>query len=549
MYNLKNLKLRIIFSASCLFILFCFVGFKVFQKGINNLEPKFVSSKRPELYKEKRYRGIIQDRNGYILATTVNTHDLILNPSLIKNPTKTAKDIKAILKDLSFENIFQKLNSKLKYTKLKKNISHTDYYKILKLGIPGTRIEKSFIRKYPAKNVASHLIGNVDTEGNGVSGIELTKQKDLLSGKNIKLTIHSGVQHIFRNLINKQINKFEAVGGAGVIINVKDGQIFSLVSLPDYDNNKVNFLNEEQKFNKATKGIYELGSTLKIFTAAMALETGLINDKTLIDVSKPIKISSYTIKDHRPIKFSISLPEVIVHSSNIGSAKIAGLLGHVIQEKYIKLLGFDRKLNMDLIELGKPRINNDKKLLSTMTKSYGYGIQISPLHLAFGTAAVINEGFLMEPKIFLSDKVRKQSAKKIFSKNTSEKMRSILRLVVQNKYGTGKKANAIGYLVGGKTGTAHKINSKGNYSKNEKIVAFTGGFPMNKPEFVFTIMIDNPKPQKFSSYRATGGWVVAPLVSKLITRIAPILGVNPDLENKNNNLNQLKNYKIRGAEL
>ena len=128
-------------------------------------------------------------------------------------------------------------------------------------------------------------------------------------------------------------------------------------------------------------------------------------------------------------------------------------------------------------------------------------------------------------------------------------MRSILRLVVQNKYGTGKKANAIGYLVGGKTGTAHKINSKGNYSKNEKIVAFTGGFPMNKPEFVFTIMIDNPKPQKFSSYRATGGWVVAPLVSKLITRIAPILGVNPDLENKNNNLNQLKNYKIRGAEL
>ena len=221
-----------------------------------------------------------------------------------------------------------------------------------------------------------------------------------MSGKNIKLTIHSGVQHIFRNLINKQINKFEAVGGAGVIINVKDGQIFSLVSLPDYDNNKVNFLNEEQKFNKATKGIYELGSTLKIFTAAMALETGLINDKTLIDVSKPIKISSYTIKDHRPIKFSINLPEVIVHSSNIGSAKIAGLLGHVTQEKYLKLLGFDRKLNLDLIELGKPRINNDKKLLSTMTKSYGYGIQISPLHLAFGTAAVINDGFLMEPKIF-----------------------------------------------------------------------------------------------------------------------------------------------------
>ncbi len=550
MYNLKNLKLRIILSASCFIILFSFIGFKIFQKGSNNsIKTNFASPKKIDVNKDKKFRGQIQDRNGYILATTVNTYDLILDPSLIKNPLITAKKISEILTDLSFENIYHKINSRQKYTKLKKNISQSDYLNILKLGIPGTRIEKSYIRKYPAKTVASHLIGNTNTEGNGVSGVEMSKQKDLADGKNINLTIHSGIQHILRNLIYEQIKKFEADGGAGIIMNVNDGEIFSLVSLPDYDNNKVNFLTEEQKFNKATKGIYELGSTLKVFTGAMALESGLINDKTLIDVSEPIKISSYIIKDHRPIKFSINLPEVIVHSSNIGSAKIAGLLGYKIQEKYLKLLGFHQKLNLNLIELGKPRISNDKKLLSTMTKSYGYGIQITPLHLAKGTATILNDGFIIEPKILLSNKRNKKTTKKIFSKTTSEKIRSILYLVVKNKYGTGKKANALGYLVGGKTGTAHKVNSKGSYSKEEKIVAFTGGFPMNKPKFVFTIMIDNPKPQEFSGGRATGGWVVAPVVSKLVTRIAPILGINPNLDNKNNDITQLKSYKIRGAEL
>lgn len=268
------------------------------------------------------------------------------------------------------------------------------------------------------------------------------------------------------------------------------------------------------------------------------------NENDVFDVSKPLKVSSRIINDFHPLNYAINIPEVIVHSSNIGSAKIAEKFGSSTQLKYLRSLGLLSILSLEIPELGKPQVLIDKKVLSTMTISYGHGISITPMHLASATATIVNSGAKVNPTLIKGKTEKKNEV--IISNKTSLKMKSIMRLVVSNKYGTAKKAEAPGYLIGGKTGTAEKIKPSGGYSKKENIVAFTGAFPMNDPEFIITIMIDNPKGQKFSFGYRTAGWVVAPIVKKLVTRVAPILGVNPQLESSSKFSNNLLNYKIRG---
>ena len=317
-------------------------------------------------------------------------------------------------------------------------------------------------------------------------------------------------------------------------------------SLPDYDNNINNNLSKKQVFNNATKGLYELGSTLKIFTAAMAIESGKVKDDKLIDVSSPILLSkSQKISDIKKINFPINLPEIIVHSSNIGTAKIANSLGHQIQKKYFNLLGFNKKVKIEIIETSMPSIRDDNHLSSLMSKSYGYGIQISPLHLTKATAIALNGGKSVTPTL-LKNKQNQKKPAQVLSYETSRKLRSILYLVVNDKNGTGKSAKSYYYPIGGKTGTVKKFIN-GKYSNTENIVAFTGAFPIHKPEYVFTIVIDQPKPQKFSAMRNTAGWVIAPMVGKLINRISPILKIKPS--NLLPSELGLKKYKIRGATL
>ncbi len=539
-------KYRLIIASIPVLFVFVFIGYSIISI-VDKTQPKKIHRSAHKTDNNNlKNRGDILDRNGQILATTIKTNDLIINPSIFEDPKTTIKFLSNTLKIKLSDDKIKKIRSDQKYFKLKKNISKSDYYKILKLGIPGVSLEKSYIRKYPAKSLGSHILGNVDTNGNGISGIELTKNKLLSSGQNIKLSINSYIQSIVKNLVSIQINKFNAKGGAAIIMDIKNGELISIISLPDYDNNNLNNLSKEQKFNKATKGIYELGSTIKIFTAAMALESGIIKDDDLIDVSKPLKVSSSKrIKDIRPLNFSINLPEVIVHSSNIGSAQIARLIGPKLQNHYYKILDFDKKIDLELVEIGKPKINNDQRMLSTMTKSFGYGLQISPLHLTKGTATVLNGGFDIQPTL-LKNNISNFRKKRIFSNETSKTLRSILYLVVNNKNGTGKKAKANGYLVGGKTGTAHKVEN-GLYSEDKKIVAFTGAFPMHSPKYAFSIIIDSPKPQNFSHNMATGGWVVAPVVKKIINRIAPILKVSPLTQENIEKIHSLKKYNIRGV--
>ena len=542
----KFRKIKLLICSVMLIMSFTIIGYRTISLASinkNNVSNKVYAEIENESI-PKSLRGNIYDRNNKILATTINTLSLNVNPQEILNIHQTIAKLIKVFPQLEEKVLYKKLNSNKKFINLLKEISPREYVSLLNAGIEGLKIETKNKRIYPNNTLAAHILGATDIDGNGIAGIEKKFDSQLQDGSNVTLSIHSGIQHITRTLLLDQIKKFKAEGGAGIIMNAKNGEVFSIVSLPDYNANNYNSILNYKLFNKATKGIYELGSTLKLITAAIAFDSNLINENDVFDVSKPLKVSSRIINDFHPLNYAINIPEVIVHSSNIGSAKIAEKFGSSTQLKYLRSLGLLSILSLEIPELGKPQVLIDKKVLSTMTISYGHGISITPMHLASATATIVNSGAKVNPTL-IKGKTEKKN-KVIISNKTSLKMKSIMRLVVSNKYGTAKKAEAPGYLIGGKTGTAEKIKPSGGYSKKENIVAFTGAFPMNDPEFIITIMIDNPKGQKFSFGYRTAGWVVAPIVKKLVTRVAPILGVNPQLESSSKFSNNLLNYKIRG---
>ena len=542
----KFRKIKLLICSVMLIMSFTIIGYRTISLASinkNNVSNKVYAEIENESI-PKSLRGNIYDRNNKILATTINTLSLNVNPQEVLNIDQTIAKLIKIFPQLEEKVLYKKLNSNKKFINLLKEISPREYVSLLNAGIEGLKIETKNKRIYPNNTLAAHILGATDIDGNGIAGIEKKFDSQLQDGSNVTLSIHSGVQHITRTLLLDQIKKFKAEGGAGIIMNAKNGEVFSIVSLPDYNANNYNSILNYKLFNKATKGIYELGSTLKLITAAIAFDSNLINENDVFDVSKPLKVSSRIINDFHPLNYAINIPEVIVHSSNIGSAKIAEKFGSSTQLKYLRSLGLLSILSLEIPELGKPQVLIDKKVLSTMTISYGHGISITPMHLASATATIVNSGAKVNPTLIKGKTAKKNEV--IISNKTSLKMKSIMRLVVSNKYGTAKKAEAPGYLIGGKTGTAEKIKPSGGYSKKENIVAFTGAFPMNDPEFIITIMIDNPKGQKFSFGHRTAGWVVAPIVKKLVTRVAPILGVNPQLESSSKFSNNLLNYKIRG---
>ena len=546
--NSKFRKIKLL-MVGCLFLFsFVTIGYRTISlAGINKSSPEYVSFKTTKQNVIKNLpRGNIYDRNNNLLATTIATSSLNINPQEILNKRETIKKLVTIFPDLEEITLKNKLNSNKKFVNLLREISPREHIALLNEGIEGLKIRTKHKRVYPKNNLAAHILGSTDIDGVGIAGIEKSLDSELKSGKNINISIHSGIQHITEKILLEQIRKFEAEGGAGIVMNSKNGEIYALTSLPDYNVNNYNKTSNDLLFNKATKGIYELGSTLKLITAAIALDSGSVKENEVFDVSRPLRISSRTIRDFHPLNYSINIPEVIVHSSNIGSAKIAEKFGSAIQLKYLRKLGFMEKLDLQIPEVGKPQVLMDRKLLSTMTISYGHGIAITPMHLASSTATLVNDGIKVNPTLLISKKERENT--QVFTKNTSNKIKSIMRLVVKSKHGTAKKAEANGYLVGGKTGTAEKLSKNGGYLKKQNIVAFTSAFPINKPQYVITLMIDNPKGQKSSFGYRTAGWVVAPIIKKIVTRIAPILNVKPQNEKSLDFSQNLIQYEIRGKD-
>ncbi len=475
-------------------------------------------------------RRDIVDRNGILLTTSIRTTSLYADPKSIINPEETARALSAIFADQSYGEILKKLEQKNRFVWIKRNLTPREQASILELGDPGLNFKDEFRRLYPQGNLTAHVIGYSGIDSQGLAGIE-GGFNDTLSKKGgpLELSIDVRLQHVLHRELQKTMTDFTAQAGAGLIMNVKTGEVLALTSLPDYDPHAAAIAKDEQKFNRVTLGTYELGSTFKIFTTAALLEGQHVPLSTTFDTRNPIKVGRFTISDYHPENRPQTIPEVFMHSSNIGTAMMAQQIGTENLKNFFDDLGLLQAQPFDLPESGKPLIPRPWKDVSTLTASYGHGIAVTPLHLASATATIIGDGRIVIPKLIKSKTSTVQKGDQIVSKETVQTMRNLLRLVVQK--GTGSKADVPGLLIGGKTGTAEK-SINGRYVHNALITTFIGAFPMNNPEYIILVTVDDPKPNKSSYGYATAGWTAAPATARIAENMVRILGIVPDMAAK-----------------
>ncbi len=487
-------------------------------------EPSVISeSARANL---KTGRADIVDRHGILLATSLSVPSLYADPSEVLNAKAAVDSLKTVLFDLNEGKTLTKLEQKKRFVWLKRGLTPEQQLKINALGIPGFHFQQEDRRFYPQGRLGSHIIGFSGTDAVGLSGVEKQFDGILRDGSEpLTLSLDVRIQHILREEVSRQIESFKAIGGAGVLLNANSGEVLGMVSLPDFDPAFIKGAASDAKFNRTTLGVYEMGSTFKIFNTALALDSGSATLKSGYDATKPIRIARHTINDYHPKKRWLSVPEIFMYSSNIGSARMADEFGALAQKAFMKKLGFFDKLAIELPERASPIFPSLWRRVHTMTISYGHGIAVSPLHLTSGVATIVNGGIRWPVTILKRSGVHRAVGKQIISAKTSLDMRRILRLVVEN--GTGKKASANGYLVGGKTGTAEKQAAQGGYAKKLRLSSFVGAFPIHDPKYVVLVMVDEPKGNKSSFGFATGGWVAAPAVKRIISRSAPLLGIHP----------------------
>jgi len=470
-------------------------------------------------------RGNIVDRNGNILATTLITASAYANPRDILNAEEAAQKLSALFPGLSYNDLYQRLTSSKTFTWIKRNLTPQQQQSINQLGIPGIYFQREERRIYPYDKLSAHVVGFTDVDNNGIAGVERYFDEALReNGSNIQLSLDIPAQHILYDEMMQGMQKFHAKAASGIILDANNSEIIAMVSLPDFDPNQPQKSDGNSIFNANTLGIYEMGSVFKIFTLAMALDAGKINLNSGYDTAKEFRVGGYKINDLYPKNRWLSIPEIFMYSSNIGSVKMALEVGPENQRAFLEKMGMLTPSSLELPEMGKPRAPNRWGDVSAATISYGYGVAVSPLQMANGIAAIVNGGTLRVPTLVVNGNQEKPE-KQVISASTSEKMRRLFYLSV--KEGTGRKGDADGYLVGGKTGTANKLNGKVYVKKNCHRSLFVGAFPMVKPRYVILIMLDEPQGIKETYGFSTGGWTSAPIGGNVIKRISPILGILP----------------------
>ena len=474
----------------------------------------------------KAGRADIVDRNGVLLATSLSVPSLYADPKDVIDPDASARRLVSVLPHLDPADVAAKLRAEKRFVWLQRGLTPRQQYEINALGIPGLHFQREERRVYPQGSLASHVVGFAGTDATGLGGIEKQFDATLRDGvEPLALSLDIRVQHILREEVARQMHAFDGIGGAGVVLNANTGEVVAMVSLPDFDPNAAGVASDDTRFNRASLGVYEMGSTFKIFNTALALETGTATMTSGYDATKPIRIARFTINDYHAKRRWLSVPEIFKYSSNIGSVKMALDYGSEAQRDFMDKLGFLKPVAVELPETGAPMAPKPWRKISTMTISFGHGIAVSPLHLVSGVATVVNGGIQWPVTLVKRDPEVRALGRQILSRKTSVEMRKLLRLVVEN--GTGRKASADGYLVGGKTGTAEKPGKRGAYARKSLLSSFVSAFPMHDPRYVVLVMIDEPKGNKESQGYATGGWVAAPAVKRIIARSAPLLGIHP----------------------
>ena len=522
---IETARTRLLVGGSLMAAAFFVVGVRLFDLAVFNETADLRRAASREIARPATMaRADIVDRNGVLLATSLKTASLFADPRKISDPTVAAHRLVEILPDLSEEVVAARLGSGKSFVWLRRNLTPRQQFEVNRLGIPGLDFEKEERRVYPHGRLAGHIVGFTNVDNVGLSGIEKSMDAAIAGAKDpLRLSIDIRVQQILRHELAGQIEKFKAIGGGGIVLDVESGEVVAMVSLPDFDPNAAGQAADDTRFNRMTLGVYELGSVFKIFNHAIALETGVASFASSYDATKPIRVARFTISDFHPEKRWLTVPEIFQHSSNIGSAKIALDIGSEDQRKYLGHLGLLRRTSIELPEQATPMYPSRWREINTMTISFGHGIAVSPLHLTSAVAAVVNGGIL-RPATLIDHDAKPTDGVQVFSAETSDRMRRLLRLVVET--GTGRNADAKGYLVGGKTGTAEK-QVNGSYKRNALISSFVGVYPVTAPRFVVFAMLDEPKGIKASYGYATGGWTAAPVVKGVVARMAPLFGIAP----------------------
>ena len=487
------------------------------------------------LITKKNYRADIVDRNGNYLAKSVSSIDIGISPIETIDKKKLLINLKLIFPNKDFKEIEKKFN-KNKFFKFEKNISPINYEKIMSLGDKAIRPEEKLTRLYPQKNLFSHIIGQIDNDNNGISGIEKSFDKKLKITKGLlRLTVDADIQFLIREELLKFKEIFRAKGSAAILMDVNNGDIISMVSLPDFNLNERKSITDVNYINRATKGVYEFGSVFKTFTVAAGFNEGLIEPNTeYLNLKKQIVCNGFTIREYsKKIPTDLTVEEILIRSGNIGSVRIGQKIGEKKFKSFLEKIGVQEKIDFDIQEVGKPTLINWGKC-KLATASYGHGITTTLLQIAKGYSIVTNGGYDIKPTIIQKRLVEKHTRKRILNIGVSEKINKILRKIVTNKEGTAKLANVKGYEVGGKTGTA-QISKNGRYTR-DKINTFAAVFPSQKPKYTLIVMLDEPKtnseyiyyyrddtqPTKGTPYN-TAGWTSVEVAGKIIERIGPIL--------------------------
>ena len=477
-------------------------------------------------------RRDIVDRNGIIISRNVNTFHAAIDPKQIKDKKNFLIKLRLNFPELPINEIKNKLESN-KYFRIKKRIDQIEKDRFWALGEKGVKFEPFQARMYTHGDLFSHIIGQVDYDNYGISGIEKYFDRELKSSDQLnqplKLTLDSNIQHIVNKELNNAIETFNATGGAALLLNVNNGDILSLVSLPNFNINQRTTIKDKKFINKITKGVYELGSIFKTFTIALALEHKLVDTNTIIEnIPKKIKCSIHEITDMKEHPKNLSVEQILVRSSNVGSVVLAKKIGEENFKEFISKTKITKYPEIELEEVGVPhKLKWNRCKLETV--SFGHGITTTPLQATALYASMINGGKMIIPSLVKERKIEKP--KSIISKDTSNKLRDILRKVVSSDNGTASLADKDGYYVGGKTGTAESYGDKKN-----RINTFISIFPANKPDYSLFVMLENPKISKdlIYNYRGvktkapynTSGWNSVYVAGKIIEKIGPILAIN-----------------------
>jgi cell division protein FtsI (penicillin-binding protein 3) len=475
----------------------------------------------------------IVDRNGNVLAATLDSPSLYANPKQIVDAGDATRKLVKVFPNLGAAEVYAKLTSGKSFVWIKRHLTPTEQYSVNQLGIPGLEFEREERRVYPDAALTSHVVGYTGIDNAGFAGVERGLDGVLKERREpLQLSLDLRLQYILHEELQRVIDDFTAKGGAGLIMDVNSGEILAMASLPDFDPNHPAAPDPEhpaisladRMFDRITLGVYELGSIFKIFTVAMALDAGTSTISSTYDASHPIRIGRFTISDYHGKHRVLSVPEILMYSSNIGAARMAVAAGAERQRQFLARLGLLKTPKIEISEVAAPHYPAKWREVNVMTIAFGHGISVTPLSFATAASALVNGGILRQPTLVKLPTGYAPQGQQVISAKTSDQMRRLMRLVVE--HGTGTMAAAPGYVVGGKTGTADKVSGR-HYAERKLLSSFVGVFPINDPKYLVLTMVDEPHPNKQSHGYATAGWTVAPANSRIIERIAPLLGVQP----------------------